>query len=637
MGVVARATAVVLDRWSALSHKSPMMDDVASRVENSVRGWAPHTWVGVEHRRRLTAYMVLAAYDLNVAREFLIGSDVDRDERREYGDAALVVDTILSALIGEESTIVVPGADAYDPNLDEGPPPTAGAPPEDLAARAAATEANNAARLLSERQAWLQEWADNVHLPLRMNDCERNAVGLGDGVYLLGWDDRAGRVVPSVMDPGFYFPVLPDTLDAYAYPERVHFAWEIPGEDFPDGKERVRRITYEIRELAPIVDQQAMADAVTAAEVEAAMTLPDGAEWVTITEGDAQFRVVARRYPWQAADAEPSRFACYLTDATWTIDDLKNASNPDAFDVTNAAPRIEDGQLVDDLDLGIDFLPVIHLPNTPPGGDHYGQSSLSRVVQLLDDLSNGDTDSQRASATTGSPIIAVWGEGTMGSDPLTGIRGKPLEVAPGEVWRTGANGGMTALDTSPNLKAGADYVDRLRDRLLVNSRLPASIVGTMDPSQAPSGFALQLSFGPLDGMIRSMRLVRLVKYALLLKMVQRITQVNDPEAIPAGETPRAEVQFGAYLPADQAGTLSMVKDARSTTPPLISLETAVRMLTEVGFPIDDVAEELLAIEHGDFTGAGLLADATGNQSAVADYLGIEQPPAPVPPAPVIGA
>lgn len=638
MGVVnraSRAAAVVLDRWSSLSHKSPMMDDLSSRAVNAARGWTPQSWIGDEHRRRLTAYMVLAAYDLNVAREFLQGTEEDRTERREYGDAGLVIDTTVSALIGDEAVVAVPGADAFDPDLPDtldGPDVT----PEEQAAHAELVTDNAEAGRLTDRQEWLRTWAEGVHLPLRMNDCERNAVTLGDGVYLLGWDDRAGQVVPSVMDPGFYFPVLPDTLDAYAFPERVHFAWEIPAEDFPDNKERVRRITYDLHELEPVVDHDAMDAAQTAEAMDAAVSLPDGAEWLTITEAGESFRVVVRRYPWQAADEEPSRMVCTVTDATWTLDDLQDASNVDAFDVSAADIRVEDGVLLEDLDLGIDFLPVIHVPNTPPGGDHYGQSSISRTVQLLDDLANGDTDTQRASATTGSPIIALWGAATGSNDPLTGIRGKPLTVAPGEVWKVGEGGGMSALDTSPNLAAGREYVLGMRDRLLVNSRLPASIVGTMDPSQAPSGFALQLSFGPLDGMIRSMRLVRQVKYALLLKFVQRISQAND--ALDPGETPWAEVTFGAYLPADQAGTLTMVKEARSAVPPLISLETAVRMLLSVGFPIDDVAEEVTAIEERDFTDANLLADATGDTAAVREFLGMpeEDTAAPVV-APVVGA
>ncbi|MGW0825977.1 hypothetical protein [Streptomyces sp. NPDC002845] len=65
-----------------------------------------------------------------------------------------------------------------------------------------------------------------------------------------------------------------------------------------------------------------------------------------------------------------------------------------------------DGEILNRLDLQLDFIPIVHVPNTINGAEHYGQSSLLSAAQLLDDLAAADTDSQRASATTGSPIIA---------------------------------------------------------------------------------------------------------------------------------------------------------------------------------------------------------------------------------------
>ncbi len=315
-----------------------------------------------------------------------------------------------------------------------------------------------------------------------------------------------------------------------------------------------------------------------------------------------------------------------------------DASKPDAFDLDKATIRVEwiDGQEpreVRDLDLGIDFLPVVHMPNTPPGGDHYGQSSLARVLQLLDDIQNADTDAQAASATTGSPIIGLSGSATGGDDPLTGRRGQSLDVKPGAVWRLGENGRMDVVDTAAALQATRDYVHHLLDRLAVNSRLPAAVLGMVKPSEVPSGFAMQLSFGPLTSMIRQMRLVRSVKYPLLLKMVLRLYQAND--VLPAGPTPRCEIQLGAYLPSDTAAALTEIREAYAAH--IISLETAVTRLVEIGFPIEDVAEEIVRIESRDYEGAVALADATGDVEAARRYLGLEgtNPDERPTPAPII--
>ena len=639
---MGRWRELVIDAWSAVSHKGPMDNSPRSRFE----GWTPSSWMGEEHRRRLTAYTIFAAYDQNVSREFLITSnDADRSDRREYGDAALVIDTVLAHVLGESQEVVVPGADAYDPELDEWEPgePAEGEDPEPDPRTPEQVADNAAARALADRQEFLRQWADDVHLPLRLTDTERNAVRSGDGVLLLGWNGRQQRPVPAVMDPGFYFPVLPDTLDSYDYPEKVHFAWELPADDFEDGKARVRRITYELRDLAPIVDEDAAAayDPDEPEYDDAVFSLPPDTEWATVDEDGWVHRVVVRRYPW--AQDEPSRRACFVTDATWKLDDLNDAANVDAFNLDGAAFAFDDdGNVLRDHDLGIDFLPVVHVPNTPPGGEHYGTSSLARVSQLLDDIQTADTDAESASSLTGSPIIGFSGGSATASDTLTGHRATtadPVEVTPGMFIRLGADGKLSTVDTSGNLKATRENVQALLDRLAVNSRLPAAVLGRVKPSEVPSGFAMQLSFGPLTSMIRQMRLVRSVKYPLMMKMVQRLYQANG--VLPPGPTPRAEVQLGAFLPSDQAGVLTAVKDARSTTPPMISLETAVAMLLEAGFPIDDVAEEISRIEGRDYEGAGTIVDATGDVDAARAYLGMEPaappPPPEVPPVPVPGA
>ncbi|WP_369391121.1 hypothetical protein AB5J72_28380 [Streptomyces sp. CG1] len=137
----------------------------------------------------------MAAYDTNQAAALLGQDGVGR---REYGDASLIVDQILSHLLGETQKIGVEGAKDDD----------ASAQP---------------------REVLLREWARSEHLWMRMQHAERNAVLLGDTVYLLAWSRAQQRPVLKTIDPGFYFPVLADgALDAADYPHRVHLAWEVP-------------------------------------------------------------------------------------------------------------------------------------------------------------------------------------------------------------------------------------------------------------------------------------------------------------------------------------------------------------------------------------------------------------------------
>ncbi|MER5223821.1 hypothetical protein [Streptomyces flaveus] len=506
---------LIIDTWGALAYK-PAFQAAAEGRPTKLPGPTGASWVPETDRRRLAAYTVLAAYDSNQAAA-LLGED--GDDRREYGDASLIVDQTLSHLLGETQQIVVDGA-------------------ED-------------STTAQEREALLREWAQAEQLRMRMQHAERTAVLLGDTVYLLAWSRAKGRPVLKTIDPGFYFPVLPDgALDADEHPDRVHLAWEVPDDAATGRKGILRRVTYE---LGP---------------------LDDGG--------------TRRTYPWSS---EPSSVTCYLTDAEWDLDQIDQTGDLDALSLARARFRTNtDGELLNRLDLQLDFIPVIHVPNTINGAEHYGQSSLLSTAQLLDDLAAADTDSQRASATTGSPIIGLSGA-RLPVDRKTG-QPLPVQVEPGMVWPLGDTGHLNTVDTSAQLAELRAYVETLRDRLSVVTRLPGSILGTVRPSEVPSGYALQLSFGPLDAMVRSMRLAREAKYPLLLKMVQRLYQLGG--VLPPGDNPQATIAFGAYLPTDLSAALELV--ARGVQAGVLSLETGVRLLVDAGFPIEDASLEVERIQ-----------------------------------------
>ncbi|MGW7237014.1 hypothetical protein [Streptomyces sp. NPDC054804] len=501
---------LIIDTWGALSFKPAFRDAVEGRG-TPWPGLAGAWWVPEAERRRLAAYTVLAAYDTNQAATLLSG---DGDDRREYGDASLIVDQTLSHLLGETQQIVVEGAE------------------DGIAVR--------------EREDLLRNWAQSEHLRMRMQHAERTAVLLGDTVYLLAWSRTKGRPVLRTFDPGFYFPVLPDgELDGDAYPDRVHLAWEVPANPSTGRKGTLRRVTYELG------------------------LIEDGGR---------------RLYPWSR---QPSDTTCFLTDAEWDLDQVDRAGDIDALSSARARFRSNaDGEVLNQLDLQLDFIPLVHVPNTLNGVEHYGQSSLLSTTQLLDDLAAADTDSQRASATTGSPIIGLSGA-RLPVDRSTG-NPLPVEVEPGMVWPLGDNGQLSTIDTSAQLAELRAYVGALRDRLSVVTRLPASVLGAVSPSEVPSGYALQLSFGPLDAMVRSMRLAREAKYPLLLKMVQRLYQLGG--VLPPGDNPRATIAFGAYLPADLSAALDLV--VHGVQGGVLSLETGTRLLVEAGFPIEDAALEV---------------------------------------------
>ena len=555
---------LVYDAWTPMSFKRVL----GSRKQPGTTWLAP-TWVGNTHTRRLMAYKLLQAYVDNASRFFRTldpGVRTEAEDLREYGDSSLIVNSALSALIGEDVAIQVEGSDDFDASEDSDNTP------EEQAAH--------------DQQEWIDQWATDERFPLKLIETERNAVTLGDGVYVLGINYKRGRVRLRTFDPGFYFPVLDDNDDD-EFPDRVHLAWEVDDDSRP-GRVFVRRVTWELVELDSPV-----------------------------------------QHPW---NDEPSDFGCFMTDATWELDTGKPRGvddlNADRATYETYVDANGDEQEWKDVDLGIDFIPVVHVPNTIALANHYGKSTLAVVLQLLDDLMNADTDMQASSATTGKPPLA-----------LSGAR---LEDSPtyraGEVWNLGENGKLSVLDTSASLRALAEYITFLMQRLSVNSRLPDEVLGRGGDSGAAaiSGISRRLKFGPLESMVREMRMVRDEKYRLLLKFVWRMSLAARFDGVPTDWIDTG-LAFGSYLPSDQAAAVDTVQ--KLLLAKAISVETAIRVLVEAGIPIDDAAEEVRRIQERDFDGANKLLDATADEAAVFEYLGRDQPtdqlgaPAPDPTGP----
>lgn len=347
-------------------------------------------------------------------------------------------------------------------------------------------------------------------------------------------------------------------------------------------------------------------------------------EWIYGTDGepvlsvgdkvDADAGTIIRTYPW--APGKPSGITCYLTDAEWLLDDLKDGYTVYNLPDDKAAYRVRsDGEVLQQLDLMADFIPVIHITNTiPEPGERWGVSALATALQVLDEVSATDT-----SATTGAPAVAVSGA-RIGVDRSTG-HPKPLALTAGSVFQLADGGSMDALDTAPQLAELHQRTDHLIDRVAVNSRIASAGLGTLDPTALPSGYALQLALGPLDALVAKMWLARAHKYTMLLRISYRLHQAG--QVWPAGETPVAHVMFGPHMPTDRAAVLDeVVKEYEAG---VFSLETAVRMFMDAGYPIDDATEEIERIQSRQFAVAGQLADATGDNTAVREYLGCPTP------------
>lgn len=571
----------VHDLWAPLNHRAETMGDGTARPQN-VPMWVPDM-----DARRMAAYRLLASYIDNCTRYYMpekmwerptqiIQQDAGRlgtqsvelatgkspaEKLREYGDARLLVEQAAALVLGESQEVVIP--DAADVPDD--------APDPEKTAQARAVQFDE----------WLHEWAEVERLLLRLYEQEDDSQGLGDGVLVLGWDVEAGRPRLRKYDVESYFPVLTGDQDADEFPNRVHFAWV---ECLPDDTEILHRLTYWRRQLP-------------------------GNE--------------TRRYKYSD---KPSRWAVYQTHATWELSKIRDDATG-LYDLSLRTAKFvvgSDGAEINDLDIGVDYMPIIHVPNTPSGGQHFGRSILLCVAQLLDDIGFADSDLAAASEAVGNtPVVVTGGAGQPGG----------LATGPGAQWNLPAGGDAKLLDTSGVLTGQINYVNHLLSRLSVNTRLADALLGRIQPNEVPSGYALGLGFAPTRSLISKMRLVRAEKHPLILKFAMRFAQQFG--LLPEGPTPRAEIALGAYLPEDVQATIDRV--AKLLEAKAISRRTGVQMLVNVGLPIDDAEDEVRRIEAKLFADALALFEATGDESYVLEFLGLEEnenkPPQPTPPAP----
>jgi len=516
-------------------------------------------WVGKDNIRRLNAYRVYESYYRNDSRQWLnTETQAVKDARREYGDPHVIVETALSSMLGEDQSIQVQDVDG-----------SAAKGPE------------------AKYQDKLVDWATKERFQVKMAACERKAVKLGDGVYVLGWNTKLNRPRLTVWDPGFYFPVWDEEDPGEEFPKTVHIAYDFEREVNGRDERFLRRVTWQ---LVDLVDE-------------------DGAPAETMDR------------PWNGDG--PTSQTCLYSDMIWKYEDIGTEDDGSVYHLDLNRTYSVAAQ---DEDLEIDWIPVIHISNTDTdSGEHWGVGVLAQVMQVLDDLISTDTDLQAASATTGSPPLVIP---DMVVDDMEDISIR--SYGPGEVIRTtGDSSKAEMIDTSNSLTALREYAKDLLSRVSVNGRIPESLLGRVKPNEVPSGIALTLSFSPHSSMIREMRLIRKYKYQLLLKMVGRFYMQNEESSDnPVTQVFDADLHFGTFLPADRQETMTIVQTLY--TAKAISLETAVRMLVEAGFPIDSVEEEVMKILQSDVSRAGEMLSVTGDVNVAREAMGLPPSALPVP-------
>ncbi len=604
-------------QWSGLSHIPGVDDGTISGLPE---------YLDPEDKIRLSAYRALAAYLESCRRELMV-DDPNRpgesDRIREFGYPSAYAETIAGAILGARPEMTVIGADLSLPARPSIPPapeePEAGLPEleaqvqEQIYSTAGAAWAARAARIIAQwtaqlerqprleaRQDWLRNWAspDQEDLFGKLTELEHEyTVPLGDGVLLLGWDTGRGRPSVRVFEPDVYFPVLDETLETF--PDKVHLAWIFVEEDDQGTEvEYVRRITYE---LAPI----------------------DPAD-----EDYEPF--VAGAKPKYLGEGQEQTHACLYSNGVWELADFERVYDVETQGVVweqipdpSGSDALIDAERVD---IGLDFIPIVHFPHTLSTTNHYGRSPITRHAQVFDQMSRADTGEALSAAFAAEPVTVLRGLAP-GSyeENEDGTVGVPLY--PGRALASDSSGGVEHVDMAGDLEAIGRYVQRLRDETSNLLAIPKALMGRVEAADIASGIVLELLFQRFQQSIERARLARSSKWPLIGKMVQRIEIQNserpfddgsdlyelDTEVYPATVTP------GRFMPSDTLAAANVVKLLRDSR--AISQESALREMEAKGFSIDDIMVELARLRQGDADTALDISMAVGPKWA-ARWLGL---------------
>lgn len=397
---------------------------------------------------------------------------------------------------------------------------------------------------------WVDGWIKSERVQAKLLAGEDKTCGMGDVVYVLGASERAGRPKLRVEDPGFYFPDTQTDVDGWDdedFPPIVHLLWE--WEDTDDKRTVwVRRATWRMVPLDTPIDT-----------------------------------------PWGSR----REWTCMYSVREWKQGNLRNGATVYDDDMGVQGHDVTPAQ-----DLKIDFIPVIHVPNTQ---DEWGRSVLTLSAQLLDDIQSADTD-LAITAQTANPTLVVEGSTV---PTLTGMPGEAM----------GLPEGAKASYITASLTAKTDYLDSLMRRLAQNTRLGDVLLGRVAPNDVPSGYAMELGFHPARQIMRNARRVRIEKYPLILKFAIRMAQAYG--WLPwKGETPEINVAFGSSLPSDKETATKVVNEL--LTARAISTLTAVTILQDAGFPIEDANVEVRRVQGENTEALVKVIDALGMEGM--DYV-----------------
>lgn len=250
----------------------------------------------------------------------------------------------------------------------------------------------------------------------------------------------------------------------------------------------------------------------------------------------------------------------------------------------------------------IPAIPVYHLKNIDPTAP-FGSSELRGLESALLGINQTMSDEDLTLAIEGIGVYAS--DGGAPRDET----GKEVDwiMGPGRVLTQAT--GLRRLTGATNLSAYGDHYNRLVDAVRAALGASDAAVGKVDSATAESGIALALELAPMIAHTKpkDQHIVD-VHSQMFHDLCFWFTAYEELPLLMSGEngqlTPAVLVQptIGNKIPINRKQTLDEVLSMRMSTPALISMATAIKVLREAGFSLEENELEIILQENEQFMG-----------------------------------
>lgn len=260
---------------------------------------------------------------------------------------------------------------------------------------------------------------------------------------------------------------------------------------------------------------------------------------------------------WKGTD-EDGVYDCEIEEAVYGVDESDDKQTAGLFVREHRVQRAS---------MGLDFIPVVHIPTDSLTGQTRGYSELAKMTEIADELDRKLSDYSDALRFEMFAITLLM---NVDEDPKN-----PLQVAPSAVWNLGSAGGEEAQPDAKKLESGfkfreaiESYLDRLYAALHEISEVP--VVNTADmKTGGVNDMALQLLFSAIISKTQRAWITWQSRLQTLNEYILRYIQAR-------AEHPRfkydqalvaqidgyysSEIIFGLPLPQDQAALITQLSE-----------------------------------------------------------------------------